>query len=327
MAQFRPKNPPPLGNPERLKDHCEELREQLQTLSNRLNAYLLPRDNQPGAEHRFEMGELPAEMVESCARLFKLTDALRGLAEFVLNDLTEQTGKADIVRLHRAILQLNRHFGWFEAMSKLWRLAAMEKASNAPVSKWVTRELRDGQAHLLFHCVGIRVSDQLEKLLWRKVPHVVVTSATLRSLNSFALQEMSGLNEKAGDRFVALDSPFNHVEQGKLVIPQMRYEPLLANEAEHIAEMARFFLQQMQAQQHKGMLVLFASGRAMQQFVSLVPDLRLSLLVQGDQPRSRLVELHRQRVTAGQSQRAGGPAIFRRRAGSERRSADAGAHP
>lgn len=29
------------------------------------------------------MGELPAEMVESCARLFKLTDALRGLAEFV----------------------------------------------------------------------------------------------------------------------------------------------------------------------------------------------------------------------------------------------------
>ena len=98
---------------------------------------------------------------------------------------------------------------------------------------------------------------------------MVVTSATLRSLNSFnRLQEMSGLNQKAGDRFVALDSPFNHVDQGKLIIPQMRYEPLLANEAEHIAEMARFFRQQMQAQQHKGVLVLFASGRAMQQFVS-----------------------------------------------------------
>ncbi len=46
------------------------------------------------------------------------------------------------------------------------------------------------------------------------------TSATLRSLNSFArLQEMSGLSEKAGDRFETLSSPFNHVEQGKIVIP------------------------------------------------------------------------------------------------------------
>ncbi len=293
-------NPAAAGNPERLKGHCDEMREQLQTLCNALNT-LLPRDNQPG-EFRFVLGELPPELLTLCARLFKLSDALRGLSEGLLNELGEQTGKADIMRLHKAILQLNRHFGWFESISKLWRLASMAKASGAPVSKWATREVRDGQAHLLFHCVGIRVSDQLEKLLWRSMPHVVVTSATLRSLNSFnRLQEMCGLNEKAGDRFVALDSPFNHVEQGKLIIPQMRYEPLLANEAEHIAEMARFFRQQMQAQQHKGVLVLFASGRAMQQFVSLVPELRLSMLVQGDQPRSRLVELHRQRVTAGQS--------------------------
>lgn len=58
----------------------------------------------------------------------------------------------------------------------------------------MTREYRDNQTHIYFHCVGIRVSDQLDKMLWRKVPHVIVTSATLRSLNSFArLQEMSGL--------------------------------------------------------------------------------------------------------------------------------------
>jgi ATP-dependent DNA helicase DinG len=45
--------------------------------------------------------------------------------------------------------------------------------------------------------------------------------------------------------------------------------------------------------------VLFASNRALQQFVSLMPDLRLMLLVQGDQPRYRLVEEHRRRVEAG----------------------------
>lgn len=112
--------------------------------------------------------------------------------------------------------------------------------------------------------------------------------------------EMSGLKEKAGDRFVALDSPFNHVEQGKIIIPQMRYEPLIDNEEQHIAEMAAYFRQQVEIKKHLGMLVLFASGRAMNRFLEHVTDLRLMLLVQGDQPRYRLVELHRKRVESGE---------------------------
>ncbi|MBO2006737.1 hypothetical protein J4732_07225 [Serratia marcescens] len=143
----------------------------MQIFEHQVSAYL-PGDS-VAAEHRFEMGELPAEMVESCARLFKLTDALRGLAEFVLNDLTEQTGKHDIVRLHRSIIQMSRTLGYLEAMSKLWRLAALDKSSNAPISNG-SRASCDNVTHLYLHCVGIRVSDQLEKLLWRKVPHVVI---------------------------------------------------------------------------------------------------------------------------------------------------------
>lgn len=38
----------------------------------------------------------------------------------------------------------------------------------------------------------------------------------------------------------------------------------------------------------------------MQQFLTQVADLRLMLLVQGDQPRSRLIAIHRQRVSEGQ---------------------------
>lgn len=300
MAQFRPKRPPGLSNPERLKAHCEEVREQLQMLSQILNQ-VLPPHNQEG-EYRFEMGLLPEEVLTICARLFKLSDGLRGLAEALLNDLGEKSGQFDVVRLHRTLIQMSKALGWFEAFSKLWRLAAMEKASNAPVSKWVTRELREGNAHLLFHCAGIRVSDQLEKLMWRKIPHVVVTSATLRSLNSFQrLQEMSGLTEKVGDRFVALDSPFNHVEQGKLIIPQMRLEPMLANEVGHLAEMAHFFRAQIKEGKHKGILVLFASGRAMKQFLAYLPELRLMMLVQGDKPRPALVALHRKRVQQGET--------------------------
>ena len=78
MTQMRPKSPPPLSNPERLKAHCEELRELLTTLSQALNP-LLPADNQPG-EFRFVLGELPEELLALCARLFKLSDALRPAA-------------------------------------------------------------------------------------------------------------------------------------------------------------------------------------------------------------------------------------------------------
>ncbi|MCS2150413.1 ATP-dependent DNA helicase DinG [Scandinavium manionii] len=299
MEQFRPKTFPPLAAPERLKEHCDELQEHIVSLNNILSLYM-PAG--PEAEHRFAMGELPDEIMAHCQRLAKLTEMLRGLSELFLNDLSEKTGSHDIVRLHRVLLQMNRALGMFEAQSKLWKLSAMVQASGAPVTKWATRDQRDGQPHVWFHCVGIRVSDQLEKLLWRRVPHIVVTSATLRSLNSFSrLQEMSGLKEKAGDRFVALDSPFNHVEQGKIIIPRMSVEPSMDNEEQHLAEMAAYFREQVEAKKHCGMLVLFASGRAMQRFLEYVPDLRLLLLVQGDQPRYRLVELHRKRVESGES--------------------------
>lgn len=298
VEQFRPKTLPPLANPERLTAHCDDISALIGTLNAQLDL-CLPVASE--AEYRFAMGELPSEIMEICQRLAKQTESLRGLAELFLNDLSEKTGSHDIVRLHRVLLQMNRALGHFETQSKLWRLAAMTQASGAPVSKWTTRELREGQLHLWFHCVGIRVADQLEKLLWRSVPHVVVTSATLRSLNSFSrLQEMSGLREKAGDRFVSLDSPFDHASQGQLVIPQMRYEPKMEYEAQHIAEMAAFFRAELAQETHRGMLVLFASGRAMQLFLTHVTDLRLMLLVQGDRPRYRLVEVHREKIARGE---------------------------
>jgi ATP-dependent DNA helicase DinG len=75
----------------------------------------------------------------------------------------------------------------------------------------------------------------------------------------------------------------------------------MANEAQHLAEMAAFFRAELAKGEHKGMLVLFASNRAMQVFLTHVTDLRLTLLVQGDMPRYRLVELHRKRVEQGET--------------------------
>ena len=238
----------------------------------------------------------------SCKVIFKLTDSLKGLAESILSDLTEQTAKQDIVRLHRSILTTSRAMGYFENMAKLWRLAALDQSSGAPVSKWLSRRYEKNQSRFFMHCAGIRVSEQLQHLLWRNIPHIVVTSATLRSLNSYSrFTELTGLSEKSDDRFVTLSSPFNHVEQGKIIIPQMEYEPTMANEAEHLAEMAAYFRHEFVKETHRGALILFSSQRAMDGFLEHVKDLRLQLLVQGDQPRYRLVETHRERIDKGLS--------------------------
>ncbi|CDG97294.1 ATP-dependent DNA helicase DinG [Xenorhabdus bovienii] len=299
LLQFRPAKPPALANITRLQAHCEKIRECFKELAD-ITQVLLP-ERRETAEYLFELGKLPENLLLCCQQLFKLTDGLRGLSEAILNDLTDQTAKQDIVRLHHAILQTSRTSGYFENMVKLWRLASQEESSHAPISKWLTRRYEKNQSHLYFHCAGIRVSEQLTQLLWRNIPHVVVTSATLRSLNSFSrIQELTGLHENYDDRFITLSSPFEHVRQGRIIIPQMTQEPTIQNEMQHLEEMARYFRSQVLMGAYRGMLVLFSSQRAMEGFLTFVKELRLMLLVQGDQPRYRLVETHCRRIDEGQ---------------------------
>ncbi len=298
LAQFIPVKPPKLADPIRFDAHIAKMREAYQDVEHFTRALLPERSEND--EYLFPLGQLPEQLLLCCQDLFKLTDGLKMLGESILNDLTERTAKEDVVRLHRAILTTSRMVGYLENMAKLWRLATLEQTSKAPVSKWLTRRYDKKQSHLYLHCTGIRVSEQLTQLLWKNIPHVVITSATLRSLNSFSrIQELTGLSEHFDDRFITLSSPFTHERQGKLVIPKMRYEPTMANEKAHLKEMARYFRQGMVENHHRGQLVLFSSQRAMEGFLEEVKDLRLSLLVQGDQPRYRLVETHCKRIDAG----------------------------
>lgn len=298
LAQFIPVKPSKLADPIRFDAHIAKMREAYQGVEHFTRALLPERSEND--EYLFPLGQLPEQLLLCCQDLFKLTDGLKMLGESILNDLTERTAKEDVVRLHRAILTTSRMVGYLENMAKLWRLATLEQTSKAPVSKWLTRRYDKKQSHLYLHCAGIRVSEQLTQLLWKNIPHVVITSATLRSLNSFSrIQELTGLSEHFDDRFITLSSPFTHERQGKLVIPKMRYEPTMANEKAHLKEMARYFRQGMVENHHRGQLVLFSSQRAMEGFLEEVKDLRLSLLVQGDQPRYRLVETHCKRIDAG----------------------------
>ncbi|WGM02781.1 ATP-dependent DNA helicase DinG [Arsenophonus nasoniae] len=298
LSQYRPVKPPKLAKANHLTQHRQKLIDcfhQAMTITQRL----LP-DKSQDPIYLFKLGQLPTELDICCQQLLQLSQDLVVLTEKIVDHLSEQSGKHDAASLHRSLLISGKMLSYWQNMVKLWRLAGCETLSNAPVSKWLSRHYDKNQLHYYFHCAGIRVSEQLEKLLWQNIPHIIVTSATLRSLESYSrFTELTGLNERDDDRFVSLDASFDHVRQGRLVIPKMSIEPTLQNEILHLAEMAAYFKQQLQSGKHRGILFLFSSQRAMEGFLHHIKELRGQLLVQGDKPRYRLVETHCQRVDQG----------------------------
>ncbi len=92
----------------------------------------------------------------------------------------------------------------------------------------------------------------------------------------------------------------------------MRVEPSIDNEEAAYCEMAAFFRKQVESKNISVCWYCLPADAMMQRFLDYVTDLRLMLLVQGDQPRYRLVELHRKRVANGERRRAGGLTAYRR---------------
>lgn len=244
MEQFRPKTIPPLAIPERLNAHCEELYELIASLNNILNLYM-PAGQE--AEHRFAMGELPDEVLEICQRLAKLTEMLRGLAELFLNDLSE-----------------NRQ-------PRYCASASVDFADEPRVGdvRGAKQTLAAGVSGAIFRCAGDQMGDagrarraaaSLVSLrgdtCQRSAGKAAVAQYSahychLRNL-AFAEQFFAFAGDERAEResgrpFCGAGFPFNHCEQGKIVIPRMRVEPSIDNEEQHIAEMAAFFREQVES--------------------------------------------------------------------------------
>lgn len=306
-ALFQPPNKPALlENLDKFDAHIEHTKELADHFSAIFDSYFQITDA-PKKQSRFkdsneniyifELGQLPETLTELCQKLLEATGKLVGIADFFLTFFNDATAKHDIGKIQKAQLQISRYFGYFENQNKLWQLACKEKASNAPISKWFSKSEENGYSGQHFHCAALRVSDALSKIIWDRIPHAVITSATLRSLNSFSrLEELTGLTPEYNDQFIALGSPFSHHEQGRILIPQMKNSPAIENEEAHLLEMAKFFRYQFKESGHQAFLILFNSNRALQRFVEICDDLKRDFLIQGDRPRSKLIELHKARI-------------------------------
>ena len=175
--------------------------------------------------------------------------------------------------------------------------------ATAPVAKWFTFDVRsDGLnpiVHIQAHACPTLPGTVLRQHLWPRVRAAVLTSATLTSCGrfDFFLAE-SGLAGDPDASALEVPSPFDFAAQGRFEVVHTRSDPRQA--AAFTTEMIGLLMADLKAVE-SGALVLFTSRDQMRQAVAALPDrLRPYVLVQGDWPRTVLLQRHRQQVAKGE---------------------------
>ncbi|MGL6071159.1 ATP-dependent DNA helicase DinG [Craterilacuibacter sp.] len=203
--------------------------------------------------------------------------------------------------LDKASTDLGFIVGRSEQLNAVWDLFEKETDDKAPpIAKWVSRRL-DGKGDYQFCASPVSAAASLAATLWRRAAAALLTSATLRSLGEFdLLLSQTGLKWLPEVSCIALDSPFNFSEQGELYLPPLAASP--KDPAAHTREIAEWLPKLIAEDQAVGTLVLFSSRRQMQEVASALPDtLRATVQVQGEIPKSKLLENHYQRIKDGKA--------------------------
>ena len=180
--------------------------------------------------------------------------------------------------------------------------APPETRPQVPVAKWFTFDaVGDGpQAtlHIKAYACPTLPGTVLRQHLWPRVRSAVLTSATLTSCGRFDFfMAECGLSGDPDASALAVPSPFDFAAQGRFEVVETRNDPREA--AAFTREMIALLMVDL-AEVQDGALVLFTSRDQMRQAVTALPDrLRPYVLVQGDWPRTVLLQRHRQAVARG----------------------------
>lgn len=199
--------------------------------------------------------------------------------------------------------RLSSEFGLFlariEQISAVWDLMETEaKEGTEPMAKWITRR-NDDKNDYIFNASPISSASHLANALWRKAAGAVLTSATLQSLGNFNLMlRQTGLVWLPQTTTLALQSPFDFDKQGELYLPPIQASP--KDPAAHTAAVVEWLPKLISSEEAIGTLVLFSSRKQMQEVALRLPEAYLPhLLIQGELPKSILLERHYQAIAEG----------------------------
>jgi ATP-dependent DNA helicase DinG len=155
---------------------------------------------------------------------------------------------------------------------------------------WTERRDRS----LMIHASPVEVSVLMQTKLYEKISSIVFTSATLSAGGSLEyFKSRLGLNEDPVPTEIVLDSPFDHSSQTMMYVPQSIPEPNSANFLQASEPVVRNVLLRTKGRA----FVLFTSYRNMETLYSRMSGtLPFPLLMQGQKPKTRLLEEFRNRA-------------------------------
>ena len=296
-----------LANKERVNRFQNELHDSIQQLIPALNQLCKQFDPAHFVDkvYRFEHGELPQWLEQESADLKKLAEkgcqALAKIADLVAEKLKD--GELSKLLAEPALAEAGFFIQRLENLTKVWSLMAEPKREKgAPLARWleVNPEREDD---FIVSVSPLEVGWQLDQQIWSKCIGAVLTSATIRALNSFSFFcRQVGISEKPeqGTQFLALASPFDYQNQAELVIPAMKYEPQAAEFTDYLIEILPSYIED-----KKSNLILFASYWQMNKVAEALSAGFIkkgqTLQVQGEASRTEILNKHKTLVQCGKT--------------------------
>ncbi|MEF1253425.1 ATP-dependent DNA helicase DinG [Vibrio sp. M260112] len=247
--------------------------------------------------YRFENGELPQWLTEESIELKKLSHkgslAVAKIADLIAERVKE--GELSNRLAEPALAELGFYIQRMDNLAQVWNLMAEpQREKGAPLARWLEVST-EREGDFIVNVSPLEVGWQLDQQLWSRCIGAVLTSATMRALNSFSFFcRQAGISEKGEDgvRFLALASPFDYQNQAELYVPKMAYEPQSPQFTEHLIEKLPNLIADKKAN-----LVLFSSYWQMNQVAqALSTDFvkrGWALQVQGKESRSEILKKHK----------------------------------
>ncbi|MEH6595297.1 MAG: ATP-dependent DNA helicase DinG [Colwellia polaris] len=243
-------------------------------------------------QYRFENGIIPKSLKDWAEDLSESSKKCLAHLNKLYNMLMESVkdGDTQMYLAEPLLAESGFMIQRLESFNALWQMyAKTDSEKGAPMARWL-EQIEGKRSDYLISGSPIEVGFTLEDMLWSKCEGAVLCSATILALNSFDhFRRQAGLRNDDGSQYQKVDSPFDYQNNAQLIMPKMQHEPSAdAFTDELIAKLPA------QIERGKATLVLFSSYWQMDKVVTALREKnKLSILVQGEQSRQKIIETHK----------------------------------
>ena len=288
----------------KLADDCQDIlldmQKVLSLIDNNRSLYFNPSANSNGQfqaqnqtlQYRFENGIIPQTLKNLAEDLTDSSKKCLAHLNKLYNLLMESVkdGDTQMYLAEPLLAESGFMIQRLENFNALWQMyAKTDSEKGAPMARWL-EQIEGKRSDYLISGSPIEVGFTLEDMLWSKCEGAVLCSATILALNSFDhFRRQAGLRNDDGSQYQKVDSPFDYQNNAQLVVPKMQYEPSADQFTDElIAKLPE------QIKRGKATLVLFSSYWQMDKVVTALREkTKLSILVQGEQSRQKIIETHK----------------------------------